>query len=198
MIVLSLPRLCRKHLRIGSAALQEIKADILDKFVALQSQQDEWLKEALKRGIEEYGLGLSGRRRTSVHVRLVQKIDEKQMAETVKAIREIAANIPESDPEDEEEAAPEGPEEEAPETAEEAQESEYTKSDPGRPTGEFVLGLLNPRLRPEDIWAKAKAGAAPEFAKDLELPVNADYKEQREALIEKCVQIQARAEKPSQ
>ena len=34
-----------------------------------------------------------------------------------------------------------------------------------RPTGEFVLGLLNPRLRPEDIWAKAKAGAAPEFAK---------------------------------
>lgn len=114
-------------------------ADILDKFVALQSQQDEWLKE-----VEAIQASLAASRRHSV--RLVQKIDEKQMAETVKAIREIAANIPESDPEDEEEAAPEAPEEEAPETAEEAQ--------------------------------------APE------LPVNADYKEQREALIEKCVQIQ--------
>ncbi|CAE7858264.1 unnamed protein product, partial [Symbiodinium microadriaticum] len=80
-------------------------ADILDKFVALQSQQDEWLKE-----VEAIQASLAASRRHSV--RLVQKIDEKQMAETVKAIREIAANIPESDPEDEEEAAPEGPEEE--------------------------------------------------------------------------------------
>ncbi|CAE7303660.1 unnamed protein product [Symbiodinium sp. CCMP2592] len=112
-------------------------ADILDKFVALQSQQDEWLKE-----VEAIQASLNASRRHSI--RLVQKIDEKSMADTVKAIREIAANIPESDPEDEEEAAPEAPEEEAPETVEEA------------------------------------AG----------LPINADYKEHREALIEKCVQIQ--------
>eukprot|EP00439_Symbiodinium_sp_Y106_P037024 s290_g4.t1 len=111
-------------------------ADILDKFVALQSQQDEWLKE-----VEAIQASLNASRRHSA--RLVQKIDEKSMADTVKAIREIAANIPESDPEDEE-AASEAPEEEAPEMVEEA----------------------------------------------AELPANADYKEQREALIEKCMEIQ--------
>jgi len=112
-------------------------ADILDKFVALQSQQDEWLKE-----VEAIQASLNASRRHSA--RLVQKIDEKSMADTVKAIREIAANIPESDPEDAEEAASEAPEEEAPEMVEEA----------------------------------------------AELPANADYKEQREALIEKCMEIQ--------